>query len=560
MDEKIEEKIWTHALRNAILHKGEARLESVISGLMSEGEEIEPKEIMDDVKEIIKEVNELSVNVQKKEAEKLGVKIKKEKEVESGLPVVENEVKGGVITRAAPNPNGPFHLGNSRAYILSYLYADRNDGRFILRYDDTDPATPEKSPQKEFYDWIEEDLEWLGCKPDLIIRASDRIDVYYNITKELLDNGDAYVCTCKNVEWRELRDNKKACPCRDISQEKNAERWYKMIDGVFGEGEAVVRIKTDIKHKNPAIRDWPALRIIDDHNHPMVEEDYKVWPLYNFASAIDDHEFNITHIFRAEEHSSNTEKQKWLYKHMGWEYPITIHHGFLSLKDAILSTSKIRNGIESGKYKGWDDPRLGTIRALRRRGFQPETIRDLIIKYGPKKANATVSMETIKSINRKKIDKQANRYFFISEPVEIVIEKPLKQGEIELPLHPDKKTCRKLVVDEDILIEKTDFSKNKNKEIRLKDLYNIEIKETKKTISTNNKIVQEMPKIHWLPAAPGQTIKTKVVKEDGEILEGISEKNVLEEEIGSVIQFERFGFLRLDQKTDSEIVLYFTHR
>lgn len=560
MDDETERKIWMHTLRNAILHDGKAQLDSVISGLMSEEQDINPKQIIPQVKEIIEEVNDLPVTVQEKEAEKLGVKLKREKEEDNDLPVVEGEEEGAVITRAAPNPNGPFHLGNSRAYILSYLYAKRNDGRFILRFDDTDPSTPEKLPEERFYDWIEEDLNWLDCKPDLVFRASERLDIYHNIAKKLIDDGNAYVCTCENEKWRELRDEMESCPCRNLDAEDNLDRWHGMLDGKYSEGEVVVRIKTDIEHKNPAIRDWPALRIIEEHKHPLVEEDYKVWPLYNFASAIDDHDFNVTHIFRAEEHSSNTEKQKWLYKHMDWEYPITIHHGFLSLRNAILSTSKIRQGIESGKYTGWDDPRLGTIRALKRRGFQPETIHDLIKKYGPKKTNATVSMESVKSINRKRVDSEANRYFFVSDPVHLTIDDPMRTGEIDLPLHPESDEKRQLNVNDEIIIDREDFEENKGEEIRLKDLYNIRTINDDKVECTSNEIVQDMPKIHWLPDIENQLIDAEVVMNDGNVISGKVEKNVTNEDVGNVLQFERFGFVRLDEKNEYLVRFYYAHK
>jgi len=560
MNEEVKESIRKYALRNALQHDGQANVNAVLGGVMSD-HDVEPKDIIEKIQEVVGEVNDLPMEEQEERAEEMGVVLETKKEESEELPELPGEEEGNVITRAAPNPNGPFHLGNSRAYILSYIYANRNNGRFILRYDDTNPSSPEKSPKEKFYRWIEEDLEWLGCKPDLIIKASDRLDIYYEFAYELLEEEKAYVCTCDPQKWKGLRDEGKPCPCRTKGSEEHVDRWHKMQDGGYDEGDAVVRIKTDIEHKDPAQRDWPAFRILKDHNHPHVSQDYVVWPLYNFASAIDDHELNVTHIFRAEEHSTNTENQKHLYEHLGWEYPNTAHHGFLSLKGAVLSTSTIRNGIESGKYMGWDDPRLGTIRALRRRGFQPEAIHKLIKKYGVKSSNAEVSMEEFTSINRKIVDPEALRYFFVKDPVKINVEGADKEGKVDLPVHPEKEGTRELEVSDAFFVEREDLESNRGETIRLKGLYNIEVPEDGKECEyADDEIIQEMAKIHWLPEGEGETVEGEVVMPSSETEKGMVEKNVLDEEEGNVLQFERFGFVRLDEKEGEKAKFWFTHK
>ncbi len=559
--ENLKETIRKYALRNAVQHEGSANLNAVLGGVMSEHGDVKPQDIIENIKKILTEINELTEEEQKREAEEMGIDLETEKEEEDSLPDLPKEEEGAVITRAAPNPNGPFHLGNSRAYILSYLYAERNNGRFILRYDDTNPSSPEKSPKKRFYSWIEEDLKWLGCEPDIMVKSSDRLDVYYELAYELLENGDAYVCNCESAEWKKLRDDAKACPCRNMKPKKNIERWNKMQDGLYKKGEAVVRIKTDIKHKNPARRDWPALRILDNHDHPYVSDDYNVWPLYNFASAIDDHELNVTHIFRAKEHSTNTENQKDLYELFGWKYPETIHHGFLSLKGAVLSTSKIREGIQSEKYNGWDDPRLGTIRALRRRGFQPEAIEKLIRKYGIKNSNAEVSMEEFTSINRKIVDPEANRYFFVKDSTGIEVKNIEKEGVVKLPIHPDKDGTRSVNVRNKFLLEEKDFEANRGNVIRLKGLYNISIPEEGHLCEyAGEEIVKDMPKVHWLPDQEEEIVECNVMMPTARKITGKVEKNVLDENMDSVVQFERFGFVRVDKKEDEKAAFWFAHK
>ncbi len=561
MRDDVEKSIWKHAVRNALKHDAEADVNAVLGGVMSEHRDLSPKEIMGDIQELLSEVNKLSEEELKHKAEEFDISFESEEE-DGVLPDLPGEGEGSVITRAAPNPNGPFHLGNARAYILSYLYAERNGGNFILRYDDTNPSSPEKSPKKKFYSWIEEDLKWLGCKPDIVIKSSDRLDVYYEFAYELIESGDAYVCECSPEKWKDLRDQSKGCPCREMDPDKHVKRWHKMQDGEYEQGEAVVRIKTDIKHKNPARRDWPALRILKDHEHPYVSKDYNVWPLYNFASAIDDHELNVTHIFRAKEHSTNTENQKDLYNLFGWKYPETIHHGFLSLKGAVLSTSTIRNGIQTGKYEGWDDPRLGTIKALKRRGFQAKAIEKLIRKYSIKGSNAEVSMEEFTSINRKIVDPIANRYFFVEEPFCIEVKGSKKKGTIELPMHPEKDDKRTVEVGDRFLVEKKDIEDNRGKTIRLKGLYNIKVPENGNNCEfAGDSIVQDMPKVHWLPNSENEEItEAEIMMPDAGKKRGKVEKNVLDEQIDNVLQFERFGFVRLDEKSERGPKFWFAHK
>jgi glutamyl-tRNA synthetase len=548
---ELENEIRVQTLKNAVLHGGKAQPKAVMGKIMGRAKGQKPNELIKIVEKVVKEVNKLSIEEQKEEVEKLKISFEKVKKVEKGLIDLPEAEMDKVVTRAAPNPDGAIHVGNARQFVLSYLYAKKYNGRFVLRYDDTDPKT--KRPEKIFYKWILEDLKWLGCKPDLIVYASDRMDVYYEFAYELLRNGNAYVCTCNPDKWKKLRDDKKACPCRDLKPEVNLERWHKMLDE-YKEGQAVVRIKTDLKHPNPAVRDWPALRILEA-KHPRVGSDYRVWPLYNFASAIDDHELGITHVIRGQEHTTNEVKQSYIYKHFGWKEPVAVHTGRLSLKGMVLSKSKTRNGIKSGEYCGWDDPRLGTIKALRRRGFHKETIVEVIKQVGLKTSDAIISLENLSAINKKIVDPKANRYFFVSNPVKIEVLKPLKKGLVKIPKHPDKpKSKRTLKVEKVLFIEKDDYKKLKGKSVRLLHLYNVKLSQKSKCVGTE--VIQDMPKIHWVPK--GQETKVKVVMPDDSIIKGLAEKNLSKEKVGAVVQFERFGFVRIDQK--KPLVCYFGHK
>ncbi|WP_010477081.1 glutamate--tRNA ligase [Thermococcus zilligii] len=571
---EVETLIWKYALINAYQHGGKAEPKAVVGKVLGENPELrgKAKEITPLVNEIVGKVNSLSLEEQEAKLKELYPEFfegKKEKrEEKKGLPPLPKAEKGKVVTRFAPNPDGAFHLGNARAAILSHEYARMYDGKFILRFDDTDPKV--KRPEPIFYEWIKEDLEWLGFKIDEIHSASDRLEIYYDYAEKLIKMGKAYVCTCQPEEFSELRDRGIACPHREEPVEVQLKRWRKMLNGEYKEGEAVVRIKTDLKHPNPAVRDWPALRIVDDPDHPRTGNKYRVWPLYNFASAIDDYELGITHIFRGQEHAENETRQRYIYDYFGWEYPVTVHHGRLSIEGVILSKSKTRKGIMEGKYLGWDDPRLGTIRALRRRGIRPEAIRELIIGVGLKRSDATISWDNLAAINRKIVEPIANRYFFVADPVPMYVE---GAGEFvaEIPLHPDhpERGVRRLRFEpgKPVYVSRDDMELFKpGNFVRLKDLFNVEIEEVgeegirAKFHSVDYETAKEnrWKMVHWV--TEGRPCEVLVPEGDELILrKGLLEADA-EVKVDDIVQFERFGFVRIDEVKKEKVVAIFTHK
>ncbi|RLF04876.1 MAG: glutamate--tRNA ligase, partial [Thermoprotei archaeon] len=366
----IIELVRKHALINAYEHEGKAAPGPVLGKVLAEKPELraQARELAKLVAKIVDEINRMSINDIKREVEeKYPEALVKKKEVEEkALPPLPNVDKYKiVVTRFAPNPDAPLHLGSLRPLILSYEYAKMYKGKFILRFDDTDPKT--KKPMPEAYKWIEDDMMWLGIKADEVVYQSDRLELYYDVAKKLLERGGAYVCTCSQEDFKILRDSGKPCPCRKLAIEDHLERFEDMLSRKYGEKEAVVRIKTDLNHPDISVRDWVAFRVIDtDKNpHPRVGSKYFVWPTYNFACAVDDHMLNVSHILRAKEHITNTIKQKYVFDHMNWSFPETIHFGRLKLANIMLSKSQISKGISRGEYWWWDDPRLGTIMAIR---------------------------------------------------------------------------------------------------------------------------------------------------------------------------------------------------
>jgi len=368
---------------------------------------------------------------------------------------------------------------------------------------------------------------------------------------KLIEMGKAYVCTCDREKWKELRDNRQPCPCRKLSPKINVKRWKKMfLKNGYKEGEAVLRIKTDLENPNPALRDWPAFRIVENPEHPLKKA--RVWPLLDFQSAIDDHLTGVTHILRGIDLQISEKRQKYIYQYFGWNYPVTITIGKFSLAGLVLSKSKIKEGIKNNIYKGWDDVKLGTLRSLKRRGIQPEAIRNMILDIGVKTSDISISMKNLAAYNRKLIDQKANRYFFVSHPTKIVI-KNNKRKRVAIPIHPDKKKKRILYVGKVIYVNAADFENYRNMEIRLKNLFNIILKKETKITTIKNKSI---PKIHWVPSS---FVEVRVLKED-KMVKGYAEKNLQKEKVGSIVQFERYGFVRIEKKAKNHIIAIFMHQ
>lgn len=575
---EVREAIRKFALLNALSHEGKAKLQPVLGKLLAEHPRLRAqiKEVSSMVAGVVQEVNRLSIEEQKKTVKKkwpeeLEREKVEEKRILAPLPNVEKYKR--VTTRFAPNPDCLLHLGSARAIVLCYEYAKMYDGLFYLRFEDTDPKL--KKSALKFYDLIRKDIEWLGCRWDAEFIQSDRLPIYYEHAEKVLKDGNAYVCTCQRAEFRNKTMKQQPCPDRNLRQKDNLARWKRMLDGTYSEGEAVVRIKTDLDHPNPAVRDWPALRIIDTekHSHPRVGSKYRVWPLYNFACGVDDHLLGITHIIRGKEHLTNQIRQEYMYRHVGWEYPEAIHYGRLKITGAFLSKSRILQGLRSGLFESWDDPRLATFAALRRRGIAPEAIRRLIIDIGPKPVDVVLSWENLYAHNRKMIDGTANRYFFVHDPVELQVRDIPHAFRAKLRLHPDvprrgfryfeikpKEGCASFFVSRDDMgILKM------RRNIRLMGLFNIEVRKvewelvgaTFRSESYEEAKKVSAPLIHWIPVGTG--VPCEVVMPDASVAEGIAEDSCRKLHPDDIIQFERFGFARVDH-FNKKLNTCFAHR
>ncbi|MEN4069563.1 MAG: glutamate--tRNA ligase [Methanobacterium sp.] len=555
--ESLKDIAYKYALQNAVKHKGTAQNGAVIGMIMSSHPEFrkEASEVSKTVREVITKINTMNSDEQLKELEKLGGMVVEEKKVApKGLADLP-EVKGEVVLRFAPNPSGPLHIGHARAAILNNEYLKKYGGKLVLRMEDTDP----RRVYPDAYKMIEEDLAWMDIKIDEKVIQSDRIPIYYEYARKLIKLGGAYMCTCEGGEFKNLKDQSKACPCRDRGIKENLRLWKEMDR--MSEGDAVLRVKTDIEHKNPAIRDFPAMRIVEAE-HPRTGTEYKIYPMMNFSVTVDDHLMGITHVLRGKDHLANSEKQEYIYNHFGWSIPIFIHYGRLKMEDIALSTSKAKEGIEKGIYSGWDDPRLGTIRAISRRGIMKETLYELMREIGIKIADSTLSWKKIYGLNRAILEKTANRYFFVwnLERTEIEdIPESVKRTVLR-PLHPDFLDLgnREIPFNGSVYLVKDDIKENV---LRLMDAVNIIFKGGKAVYQSFD--LEEARDagaqiIHWVPA--DDNLEVEVVMPDASIVKGLAEPACKNIGVGDVIQFERFGFARLDEIMGDKLIFYFAHK
>jgi glutamyl-tRNA synthetase len=543
---QIEEVARKYALINAVTHKGKADLKAVLAKVFGEVPEARKdiKNVIEIVKKIIAEVNSLSFEKQRDLVKELGIEIEK-KEKKAELPPLPQAEK--VVMRIAPSPNGPLHIGHARMVILNDEYVKRYKGKLILRFDDTDPKNPNKIPLKEAYEMIKEDLRWLQVKWHSEIYASKRLKIYYQYFEECLRRGFGYVCKCEPEKWRErVRAARKPCPCRENSIEKNLDEWEKMLEGIYREGEAVARIKTDLTQKDPATIDWVAFRIVDNPRHPLFEAPPKIWPSLDFASSIDDFECGVTHIIRGKDLAICEKRQKTLYELFGWKYPWVAVFGKIFSEEVVLSTSEIRKGIESGKFSGWDDPRLPTLLALKKRGIQPEAVRKYITSLGLTEHETNLDLNILFAENRKIVDARAKRFFLVVEPIEIKLDKvPVK--EVYAPLYPQKEK-RRIEVSEKIFVEKSDFEKFRGKEVRLMHFCNIVLEKEARVTSIEKK---DLPKLHWV----SKPIEVKLIYPE-HIVNALGEKNIESVNREEIVQFERIGFARCEEPK----VFYFSHK
>jgi glutamyl-tRNA synthetase len=490
------------------------------------------------------------------------------------LPPLIKANYGNVVTRFPPEPNGYPHIGHAKAAIIDEEYARIYGGKLILRFDDTNPS----KEKIEYYKAISEGLEWLKVKPSIVKNTSDDLEMLYDYGKKLVKKNCAYVCECSSDLIKINRSNGTPCICRVNEVDINLNKFDNMILGKYRQNQVIVRYRGDMMSLNTAMRDPTLFRIIDD-SHPRLENKYFLWPTYDFAAPVEDSLDGVTHAFRTKEYELRNELYFAILSDLGMRKPQLIEFSRLEFEGIPVSKRKITPLIEKGIIQRWDDPRLPTLIGLKRRGILPEAIRKFVLSLSITLSETKPSIEVLESFNRKMLDSSSLRLFFVKDPVELHIDE-LDLEFVEIKNHPTLEMGkRKMNVEKIIYISNDDAVKLKiGDTVRLMDLCNIEIthvdvsneKEYNTKIidakNIGNDIFHNIQKIQWV--SKNNSMKFKILKPlplyKGEhynennliIEEGLSELYLSQLKIGTIVQFVRYGFCRIDDFSTA----IFTHR
>lgn len=375
---------------------------------------------------------------------------------------LEEGVYDHVMTRFPPEPNGYLHIGHAKAILLNYGLAQEYHGKFNLRFDDTNP-TKEKV---EFVESIKEDVLWLGADfEDRLYFASDYFEQMYEAAVTLIKKGKAYVCDLSAEEIREyrgtLKEPGKESPYRNRSVEENLDLFERMRNGEFKDGEKVLRAKIDMASGNMNMRDPVIYRVAHMHHHNTGDK-WCIYPMYDFAHPIEDAIEGVTHSICTLEFEDHRPLYDWVVREVGFEQPPRqIEFAKMYLTNVITGKRYIKKLVEEGIVDGWDDPRLVSIAALRRRGFTPESIRNFIELAGISKAQSSVDYAMLEFCIRDDLKLKKSRMMAVLDPVKVIITN-YPEGQIEyLDVENNKENealgIRQVAFGREIYIERDDF-------------------------------------------------------------------------------------------------------
>lgn len=519
-----------------------------------------------------------------------------------------NKWGGRVHTRFPPEPNGYLHIGHAKSIMLNYGIAKSYNGKFNLRFDDTNPEKEEQ----EYVDSIIEDVKWLGAEyEDRLFFASDYFQQMYDYAIDLIKKGLAYVCDLSADEIREYRGTLtapgKESPYRNRSIEENLDLFERMRKGEFGNGEKVLRAKIDMASPNLNLRDPIMYRIVHAEHHRTGDK-WCVYPTYDWAHGIEDSIEGITHSICTLEFENHRPLYDWFLDQLGVYHPQQIEFARLNLNYTVMSKRKLLQLVKEGKVDGWDDPRMPTISGLRRRGYTPEAIRNFAEIIGVAKRDAMTDIALLEYAIREDLNKRALRAMAVLKPLKVVITDfpdgyEEEADAVNNPEDPGAGT-RKLIFGKELYIEETDFMENPPKgfhrlvpggEVRLRYGYIIKCEEVVKDESgkvielhcthdpdsrsgtgTSKKKVKGT--IHWVNANRAVKAEVRLYDRLFTVEDPASEENWLEHlnpeslviikdalvepsladaEPGVNYQFERTGYFCLDSRNSKPGALVF---
>lgn len=512
-----------------------------------------------------------------------------------------------VRTRLPPEPNGYLHIGHCKAFLIDYFTAKEFGGELYLRFDDTNPAKEET----EFVHAIEEDAAWLGIEWAKVTFASDYFDLLYDWAVRLVKMGLAYVddqtqeemsisrgTLPKGTKWGDSESAIKPgvdSPWRGRSVEENLDLLERMKNGEFPEGSRVLRAKIDMSHPNILLRDPVMYRIMNAHHHRTGDK-WHIYPMYDWSHGQNDSMEGVTHSLCSNEYIIHRPLYEWFLEKLEAFPSRQIEFSRLNLTYAMMSKRKLRKLVEDGVVSGWDDPRLTTLRGLRRRGVPPQAIIDFVTGTGETKNDSWVEMAQFEAIIRGTLNKIALRRMAVLKPLKLVIDN-YPEGQVEEleavnnPEDPEAGT-RKVPFSKVLYIEQDDFSENPppkyfrlfpGNEVRLRYAYLVTCTSVVKDEAGNVVEVHatydpatrggDAPDgrrvkstIHWVSAQHALPAEVRLYEQlfsverpdDGELEEILNpnslevlgnayvEPALAEAQVGEKIQFERTGYFCLD--------------
>ena len=402
---------------------------------------------------------------------------------------LDSGLHASIQTRFPPEPNGYLHIGHAKSICLNFGLAQDYNGKCNLRFDDTNPAKEDV----EFVDSIKKDVEWLGFVWDGEVQySSNYFPKFYEYARELINKGLAYVCFLNADKTREyrgtLKEAGKASPYRDTSVEENLELLAKMKEGKYSEGECVLRAKIDMASSFMCMRD-PALYRIRFDKHHQTGNEWRIYPMYDFAHCISDAIEGITHSLCTLEFQNNRHLYDWMLEHLDDfnkpDRPHQYEFSRLNLEYTVMSKRKLQQLVEDGLVSGWDDPRMPTISGLRRRGYTAASIRDFSDRIGISKVDSMTDMKILEDAVRDDLNVVAPRTMGVIDPIRVIIENyPEDQVEtLQAPIHPQNEAMgkREIFFSRELFIDRADFEEvapNKKfkrlaieKEVRLRNAY-----------------------------------------------------------------------------------------
>jgi glutamyl-tRNA synthetase len=564
VSEQDRSSMEKYALQNAVKHAGKAELGAVVSKVLGDNTALRSmaKEVARAATEVVGAVNALTPEQQLKALEEKYPEMLVEKKAEEGrvgLPALEGAVKGQVVLRLPPEPSGFMHIGHAMAFTINSEYRNTYDGTLWLRFEDTNP----RKVAEKYYESFREGLAWLSIKWDKEKSVSSDLDIIYGYGTKLIAEGNAFACACSPETVKKLRFEGTPCEHRNNTVELNLSIWEGMLARKYLEGKYVIRLRGDLASLDYSLRDPNILRIID-HPHPITGAKYVVWPTYDFEVVVEDHLCGVTHILRSSEFHADL--QETIRKMLGFKPLHLEQFSRFNFKGTPVGKRYLRPLVEEGVVKGWDDPRMPTIEGVRRRGILPEAIRQFTLHVGYTKTEHTFEWSLLFAINRKILDPISKRLYFAPEPVRLTVDGAPRLDE-EVPYHPTEKglgsrTMRTAGV---FYVAGSDIESMKEGDLfRLIELYNVRLVSKKdgevRAEFAGRDLIKDSRKIQWVPAESGKEIEvlepSELYNEDGSLNKdslkarrGIVEESFSQLQPGDIVQFLRYGFVRVDSPT-----------